>query len=130
MGWNAIYDEVKKHTDLEGLKIIKVLQDEVVPVENALRNGDMVGVAKIMRKILPYTRQLIPHLNNKNLQKSIQNIGDDLELNLIKSLEADGAKISVFDSFIESESNNLGGVLKSIVHLVGKVVDKVLNILH
>lgn len=71
MAWNDIIDEIRKYTNPEGLVYLQVAQNEVDPVDKALRNGDLKGVVTIIRKLLPYLRSLVPHVNNAGLQKSL-----------------------------------------------------------
>lgn len=115
-----------KHTDSEGQAFIQLLENSIVPMDEALRNGDTAGVAKIMREIQPYINELIPHLTNASLQKTVQNIANKV-VKLIENLEANGANISVFSDFIKSESEGLGRILKSIIK---RVVNVMLKLLH
>lgn len=117
LGWIDILQGIRKHTAPEGLKYIDYWITQVEPVDAALKRGDVAGVATIFRDVIPVIRQLIPHLNDEKLQVSVGAIADNAE-NLLKSLEAKGAGMSGLPKFFESESKNLGGILRTLIHKV------------
>lgn len=119
---------MKKHADPVGLECIEVLKNEVIPIDTALINGDMVAVAEILSKILPYVRKMVPHLKDENLQKTIENTADEAE-KIIAILEAGGDNISEFNTFMESITVNLSSILTALVDRVVNLVDNVLLLL-
>lgn len=129
LAWNTYYNNMKKHTDAVGLECILVLENEVIPIDIALINGDMVGVAKILRKVLPYVRKLALHLKDEGLRKSIEYAGDEAE-KTIAQLEADGANISMFSSLVEATTVNLRDILKALIYSVVDLVGNVIHAIH
>lgn len=133
MAWNDIIDEIRKYTDPEGLVYLQVAQNEVDPVDKALRNGDLKDVVTIIRKLLPYLRSLVPHVNNAGLQKSLTSMGGRAE-KFANAFDSGGLTMWALNSFLLSESSNLGNILTALLHAVngllkdfGGVVDGLLG---
>lgn len=132
LGLNDILDELKKHTDPEGLPYLQYWQSQIEPTDKAMKNGDLAGVAKIFRNVEPYIRNLVPYLKDKNLQKSVS-AAADRGLKVTDEIEAGGSNMSNLSDFFESESKNVAGILKAllktVVGLVGDVGGLVGNVL-
>lgn len=132
MKWIDIFQDIRKHTAPEGLEYVDYWISEVKPLDAALQRGDLHGVAIIFRNCLPAIRNLIPHLNDEKLKVSVGGLADNAE-NLLESLESKDASISAsgLHKFFESESKNLGGILRTLIHNVVGLVQNVLKtVLH
>lgn len=128
MAWHRIADETAKHTDPDGLQYVKILRNEIDPFDKALRNNDLKTAAKILRKVIPYTRRLIPHLNNTYLQIAFKGLTDRNE-KFLGTFDSDGATISSLNTFLVNESKNLDGILGAIVDTVVDLVGDVTDLL-
>lgn len=127
--WNDFYNNLKVHTDAVGLECIDVLEKEVIPIDIALRNGDMATVAQILRKVIPHVNLLIPHLKDASLQQTLKDIADEAA-KVVAILELKGGDISAFSALVESATHNLGGILKTLIHSVVHIVDNMLESIH
>lgn len=85
-----------------------------------MKSGDLVGALKICRKCVPYLRQLIPHVNNANLQKYLNDTA-----NRIEKFLASGPTMWALHTFFSAESKNLGGILGALVGAFVHFVDDV-----
>ena len=123
---------MKKYADPAGQELIQLMQNEHDPLEKALESGDLNSVAKILRKVIPIARDIIPHIKVENLQKFIKNAADHAE-KVVEKLEAGNGNMSAIDNLMKSESTGLGGILgalvDTVVGLVGKVGGVVNNVL-
>lgn len=125
MKWIAVFKDIREQTAPEGLPHIDYWMSQVPPVDVALRNGDLKGVATIFRDVIPVIRKLIPHLKDKKLQERVAALATNAE-NVVKTLELEGANMSSLNGFFESESKNLGDILRALIGAVVKVVNSVL----
>ena len=123
---------MKKHTDPVGKQLVQLIQNELDPLEEALSKNNMIGVAKILRRIIPNAKNLLPRIKVEHLKNSMKNALASVE-KLAETLESGSGTMWAFSNFVKLESNNLGGILRSlidtVVDLVGDVSDVVVNVL-
>lgn len=120
LAWNDKLDKMKPYTDPVGLKFLQLWQNQNYPLDTAFRNGDMKSVIKIAQESIPYAKNLIPHVKDKNLQLYLKNAVIRVE-KIVEKLESDGSSnMWTIHSYFQSESKNMGGILGA---LVGAAVD-------
>ena len=104
----------KRHTNEAGHKYLSLMQNELDPFDEALKNGDLNGAIQICRKCLPYLKELIPHMKSETLQKVLNTTADQAE-EFIGKLEKNGPTFRTIYTFFGSVSINLVEILKSLV---------------
>lgn len=122
--WNSLFDEVRKHTDPEGLQYVELGQSQLAPVDNALKNGDIRGALKISRKCIPYLKALILHVNEDSLQQHLKDTAERIE-SFVEKVEKQGPTMFALNTFFSAESKKLGGILGALVKAVVNVVNNV-----
>lgn len=125
--WNALFDEVRKHTDPEGLKYIDLGQSQLAPVDQALKSGDIMGAVKIARGCIPYLQSVLPYVNEENLKQHLIETADRVE-KFLGSVEKQGPTMWAINTFFSAESKNLGNILGALVKAVVNVVHNVTNL--
>ena len=116
---------MKKYTDPQGHQYIQLLQSQLIPLEKALKIGDMASVAKILQTVVPLVKALYPHVKNDNLKQYLIRIASGAQQMQAQLLN--GGDITIFHNFVKSESGGLGGVLGELLGAVGDVVGGVVD---
>ena len=102
-----------------------MLQNQLKPLEAALKVGDMTTVAKILQTIVPLVKTLVPHVKDAKLKAYLLNVAAAAQQMQAKLLS--GGDITIFHNFVKSQSGGLGGILGELLGAVGDVVGGVVD---
>lgn len=50
--WNSSYDKVREYTEPDGLESLQAAQDFLAPIDQELREGDLIGALKLARECI------------------------------------------------------------------------------
>lgn len=77
--FGPVQNELMKHTNKKGQRIIQKLMDLNESFDSALNKHDKKRTMKVMKKSLPFIKELIPHLKKHRYRVLFTNLAKEIE---------------------------------------------------
>lgn len=127
--WKSVYESLKKFADAEGKEYLQNVQDELAPIDVALQNNDMAGVAKSLHVAAPNIKKLSAHVKNNMLKNFAKMNSKLIETLVIPKLEQEGSTIEDFNVYLVETTRSVKGIFSKLLNMVfdlmGNVVDEI-----
>lgn len=109
--------QIQLNTDETGAKLVQIWISKLGQIDNALSSGDMKLVGEKFGDCIPIVKQLIPHIENDEIQELLTERTRVIE-GIVQRFDSGKGSIDDINSFLIETYNPLQNIFNNLLQIV------------